>query len=245
VRRDFYARFWEMYLTCALHRTALQDTYSLSCPKPGPDILIEQNGRRIWIEAVTATDGHPNKPDSLKPPQLGEASQVPDEQIVLRHTTAINSKHDAYLRYRSKGIVAEDDAYLIAVNGYPLSYRFADPEIPRILKVVFPIGSIQYVLDRQTGDVVTTKYQFRPNVYKSNGVDVSTRIFVDDRYRGISAVLHSYANPDMALSELGADFLLVHNPLASQPLPSNLIATSAEYRAQSIDDPAQWQLVLR
>lgn len=34
VRRDFYSRFWGMYLACALHRNALKHAYSLFCPKP-------------------------------------------------------------------------------------------------------------------------------------------------------------------------------------------------------------------
>jgi hypothetical protein len=54
IRRDFRARFWEMYLTCALLQCANNKGFSISCPKTGPDILIEFKGRRIWIEAVTA-----------------------------------------------------------------------------------------------------------------------------------------------------------------------------------------------
>src|SRR5437879_6188720 len=48
IRRDFSARFWEMYLTCALLEKAAGHGCSVSCPKPGPDILLELNGDRIW-----------------------------------------------------------------------------------------------------------------------------------------------------------------------------------------------------
>ena len=64
IRRDFHARFWEMYLTCTFLQDALRLGYRVSCPKPGPDVLIEYQGRRIWIEATVATDGDPTSPDS-------------------------------------------------------------------------------------------------------------------------------------------------------------------------------------
>jgi hypothetical protein len=59
IRRDFHARFWEMYLTCALLQQSQQHGYAISCPKRKkrgvPDILVEYGDLRIWIEAVTAT----------------------------------------------------------------------------------------------------------------------------------------------------------------------------------------------
>jgi hypothetical protein len=50
IRREFNARFWEMYLTCALLERASEFGYSLSCPKRKdgcPDILLELKGERL------------------------------------------------------------------------------------------------------------------------------------------------------------------------------------------------------
>ena len=117
-----------MYLTCTLLQQSHQHGYSLSCPKRkklgGPDILVEYGDFRIWIEAVTATNGAPTKPDSLAKPERGqEEYTIPDERIILRYTTALYEKHKKYLEYRAQGIVTESDAYVIAVNGFPLSYK--------------------------------------------------------------------------------------------------------------------------
>jgi hypothetical protein len=252
IRRDFHARFWEMYLTCTLLEQGQQQGYSVRCPKyrtGGPDICVEYRDLRIWVEAVTPTDGNPTKPDSVIEPTLCEAHKIPEEKIILRYTNAINSKHKQYLKYLADGIVAENDAYVIAVNGFPLSYGWATPEIPRILKAVFPIGPVQVEFDRNTGKVVKVGHQFRPIIYKSTGEKVSTEFFVNSQYDGISAILHSYANACMMVplfpeelvdqqdvDQLGNDFFVVHNPMALQPVPHRLIVATRECWATPVDD---------
>ena len=237
IKRDFHARFWEMCLTCALLQRAQQQGYTVSCPKPGPDVLIEHEGRRIWVEAVIATDGEAGKPDSVTPPELGKASTVPDEKIILRYRSAIGAKHLKHAGYLSNRIVSRDDPYIIAVNGYALSYRWADAEMPRILKAVFPLGQLQFLFDRDTRKLTGSQHQFRPNIDKLSGAEVSTNLFASEQCNGISAVLHSYSNACMTAQPLGeADFLVIHNPLAANPLPRKLIRSRREYTATPVED---------
>lgn len=238
--RDFTARFWEMYLTCALLQHAQKQRYAVSCPRSsagGPDVLIEHAGRRIWVEAVSATDGEAGKPDSVTQPELGKASTVPDEKIILRYRSAIGAKHVKHADYLSSGIVSPDDPYIIAVNGYAISYRWADGEMPRILKAVFPLGHLQFLIDRSTRKLTGSQHQFRPNICKLSGAAVSTDLFTGRHCGGISAVLHSYANACMTAQPLaGTDFLLIHNPLAANPLPRKLIRSRREYTATPDED---------
>lgn len=238
VRSNFHARFWEMYLTCALLQHRKEKGYSVSCPKRkktgGPDILVEYADVRIWIEAVTATDGEPCRSDSIVEPMPGQGFSVPEEKIILRYSNAIAEKHKKYLDYRAKGIASEKDAYVIAVNGYPLSYRWADAEMPRVLKSVFPLGHLEVKFDKTSTKVVETRHQFRPDILKGTGSPVSTRTFLSDEYTGISAVMHSYANACMAF-DLGVDFLIVHNPRAAYPVPLGLIPVTREYTATATE----------
>jgi hypothetical protein len=221
-----------MYLTCAFLEDAPRLGYKVSCPKPGPDILIEHKGRRLWIEATVATDGDPTRPDSAVEDPSG---RVPDEKVILRLTNAINTKHAKYLDYLKNGTIRKDDAYVVAINGYSLSYRWAEPEIPRILKAVFPIGAYEVLIDRETREVTGTRHQFRGAVKKASGSEVSTQLFLEDCYRCISAVLYSRANaycgPPMC-----ADFVVVHNPHASAPLPLEAIPSGREYVAAPAGD---------
>jgi hypothetical protein len=233
IRHDFHARFWEMYLTCALLAHREKKGYSLSCPKPktgGPDILLDRTGLRIWIEAVTATDGDPGKPDSIVAATPGQGYEVPDAKIILRYTNAIAEKHNQYLRYRATGVVSDKDAYIVAVNGFPLFYRWADPEIPRVLKAVFPLGHLEMVFDRATTEVIETRHQRREAIPKTNQALVSTTMFLSEDYGGISAIIHSYANACMPCA-LGGDFLIAHNPLATCTIPLGLIPVVQEYVA--------------
>lgn len=46
-----HERWFEMYLTVSLIRAG----HKVICRKPGPDILLKEDGRRIWIEATCAT----------------------------------------------------------------------------------------------------------------------------------------------------------------------------------------------
>jgi hypothetical protein len=100
IRRDFGARFWEMYLTCALLEDAPRLGYTVACPKPGPDNLIVYQGSNIWIEAIVATDGDPAKPDSAIEEHSG---MIPDAKILLRYANAIMAKHAKYEIYRKAG----------------------------------------------------------------------------------------------------------------------------------------------
>jgi type I restriction enzyme S subunit len=224
-----------MYLTCALLEHGPRLGYAVACHKPGPDVLLEFKDRCIWIEAITATDGDPAKPDSVGHPDPAKPGQIPDEKIVLRYTNAIDAKYRKYLEYLEKGIVAEEDSYLIAVNGYPLSYGWADPEIPRILKAVFPLGHLQFIFDRKTLKRVETKHQFRPAIFKSSGKDVSTAGFMSEQYAGISGILYSRANAYMTARPLGSDFLIAHNPMAGHPVRLGSLAADREYVAKPVD----------
>jgi hypothetical protein len=239
IRRDFAARFWEMYLTCALRHHAAKHDYAVTCPKRskgGPDVLIEYQGRRIWIEAITVTDGDPSKPDAPVEANRPKPGQIPDEQILLRYTTAISAKHQKLLRYRETGIAGEKDAYVIAMNAYPLTYRWAEPEMPRFLKALYPLGHLQFIIDRTTGKLVETRHEFRDHIAKKSGTTIPTTIFLDKQFAGISAVLHSYAFACMKQEPLGLDFLIAHNPLASEPVPLALLPSDREFTAEIGDD---------
>jgi type I restriction enzyme S subunit len=201
IRREFNARFWEMYLTCALLERASEFGYSLSCPKRKdgcPDILLELKGERIWIEAVAATNGEAGRPDSLVEPRIptivvgdradeqqemdlpiepgaAESGKIPEGKIVLRYTTAIREKYMKYLHYRRKGIVRKDDAYVVAVNKSGLAYRWASAaiDLPRFLKAVYPIGELEVLIDKKARKVVGA--QNRPRFFIPTSGDTQNR----------------------------------------------------------------------
>jgi hypothetical protein len=227
--RDFQTRYWEMYLTCTLLENASKFGYGVTCPKPGPDNLLSFSGRKVWIEAITASDGDPSKPDSVLACPENVAREVPDEKIILRYTTAIQEKFKKYAGYVRSRIINPNEPYVIAINAGKLTHRWMDAEMPRFLKALFPIGHAQLILDARTTAVVDRRHKYRPEVSKVNGSPVSTRAFLDPQFVGISAVLHSYVTPYAAQASMGLDFIIAHNPLAANPIAKAALPCSREY----------------
>ncbi len=89
---NFSSRYWEMYLAIAL----IDMGFELTCPKPGPDIGIMFEGRRIWFEATSPTRGEENSPDKVPELQLGVVQDVPNDKMILRYLNSITSKRDQY-----------------------------------------------------------------------------------------------------------------------------------------------------
>jgi hypothetical protein len=231
VRSNFHARFWEMYLTCALQEYAVQRGTVLSCPKPGPDILLEHEGNRVWIEAVVATNGTLGHPDAVVEPSPD--GKIPEEKLVLRYTNAIAEKYRKYRGYFKAGIIQKNDAFVIAINASALGYKFARAErdAPRFLKAIFPIGAYQVLLNRQTREIAGHQNEPRFGIVKAGGATVATMSFLERRSRGISAILASFADAGSHRAALGCDFELAHNPMSRAPIPDFVIPAKTAWRA--------------
>jgi hypothetical protein len=233
IRRNFHARFWEMYLTCALQEYANRQGIEISCPKPGPDILLEHEGNRVWVEAVIATNGEPGRPDTVVDPNPDGSARIPEEKIVLRYTNAISEKQRKYCGYLREGIVHKSDAFVIAVNGAALAYQWtqAADDAPRFLKALYPLGVYQVILDRRTGEIVGHQNEPRFSIVKATGSHVAVRPFLEQDWEGISAVLGSSANAMSYGAPLGADFQLAHNPMGRTPISDLLLPARTAWRA--------------
>jgi hypothetical protein len=110
-------RAWEMMV--ARHLDA-QD-FKITTAAHGPDFRFEHGGRTFWVEAVSPEPmGVPD--DYLEGPKPGEfkVGDVPHEEVRRRWVTAIKAKAEKLAGYRAEGIVGDEDAYVIAVNGCQL-----------------------------------------------------------------------------------------------------------------------------
>ncbi len=229
VRTDFNSRFWEMYLTCALLERAQERGYDVTCPKPGPDVRLEYRGRRIWVEAIAATNGMPGNPDTLMEP--APDCIIPEEKIVLRYTSAILEKYRKYNRYIETGIVHRGDAYIIAINKSSLAFRWARAEVdlPRFLKAVYPIGQLEFVIDLHEPRNARMQNRTRFAIRKANNQEVPVQTFIDASWSGLSAVICSDADASLSRMPLGADFEIAYNPLAENPVPEGLNPAGREW----------------
>lgn len=217
IRSNFDVRYWEMYLTTTL----IFEGHAVLCPKPGPDVGIEIEGRRIWFEATSPTRGADGAADQV--PEVksdGQMYTVPNEKMILRYLNSISEKqrqHEAWVRQK---LVAEHDAFVIAINPRRLGHEMADGHPPRLLQAAFALGHQYVVLDQKTLKQVDSGFHVRTAITKASGSDVATGVFEQDRYANVSGLLCSRIDAVNQPAEMGRDFQLLPNPNAKTSLPA-------------------------
>ena len=241
-KREFaintHQRWFEMYLTVSLIRAGQK----VACPKPGPDVLLNVDGRRIWIEAVCATSGQPGLPDSIRPPVFGQLTQEPTEQYVLRIRTALDEKQRKYRTYIQDGIVSCDDVTCVAINVYDV-YGL-DPYIhSHMMRSLYGIGDLQVEFSQQTGGIVDIGHGHVVSIRKSSGADVPVESFIDNSLKHVSAVLASHMDAFNRPSRLGEDFVLYPNLTGQRPWPQSVLNVGKEWRFEEFNDEWRGTLV--
>lgn len=207
IASNFHRRFWEMYLTCALMENGFEP--SPKTYQKGPDVCAKVNNRWTWFEAIAPSGGE--GPDAIFKPELDvgqiEWFMIPEEKIILRYIAAVIVKSNGYMAYLNDGVVRSGDPYVIALNGRRVPYSNLDDDTPYIVKVLLYEGEIR----------------------KANDSLVSTGIFYDKEYTGISGVL--FSNSDLKNRPLrsGSEFIFVHNPLADNPIQKGWFSMGSEY----------------
>jgi hypothetical protein len=239
ISKEFDARYWEMYLCCYF----IREGFEVSCPKPGPDVGIEVDGRRIWFEATCPTrgaDGHPDQVPELKVAALGETpvvQDVPNEKLVLRYLSSISEKYERqYPRWLEARTIGPNDALIVAINPRRLGHEFADTVPPRILQATFTLGAPYVVIDAATSHEVGAGYRFRNAIVKSSGKAIMTGLFQSEAHTGLSGLLCSRIDAVNQPSEMGADFQLAPNPNAKNALPGTFRLRGTYFKVEVAED---------
>lgn len=208
----------------------------------GPDFLIEDGGRRVWIEVICPSPVGLTQ-QWLKPTH-GAVVSKPADAILLRWTHAIKTKADRLIGtsfqrgYLETGLVRAEDAYVIAVNGCrfrhgPFSELDGISQLPYAVEALFPVGPMEIRMDCETLKPVNSGYQERWAIRKKTtctSVEVPTHAFLDPRYRPVSAVWALDVNGFSAIGALEPT-ALVHNPNAINPIPLGWVAVDEEFQA--------------
>jgi len=208
-------------------------------PGHGPDFLILNGSQRIWIE-VTCPEPI-DLPDNWKEVVWGEASSVPHDLVLLRWTSAINAKANALIGdldrkkngYLQAGIVGPNDAYVIAVNACRLRHGpfpgiTGISQFPYAAEATIPIGPYALQIDSKSLQVVDRGHQYRPFLLNKNNSEVSTKLFFNPQYNGISAIWALDLNGTSVIGN-HEPIVVVHNPNASNPLPLGFLPSQNEH----------------
>jgi hypothetical protein len=251
---DFFPAFWELDLANSM----LENGVALveKTRSKGPDIVCRSTPN-VYVEAIVATPGDPSHPDSV-PSILNDVTwDVPHDQFILRLRNAIEVKTGKRNEYLEKGILADTDPYVIAINSAPIDSSRLEMAVPDILRAVLPFGDEYVTIDLPTGDAVGGGFHHRPVIFKTkrppddpaataasdadrpsgSGPEVppekspvSTTVFQSPEYDGVSAVLFSCCDEVNRPNLPGAELTLIRNPRATKnPVPENFFGFGREY----------------
>ena len=197
----------------------------------GPDFGVKFGGKTIWLEAIVPSpNGVPS--DYLQPPTSGIPKVVrkPDTERVLRCTSAISEKLRKLNDYKSKGIVDENECFVIAVNICRLSDWDVDgcgiSQFPLSLEAVLPIGHLALPLSSNGKVDGPAQNITRDKLIKFNGSEIVTTGFLNQNLSGVSAILQGHQKH---LLEVKLDLSVIHNPNSQNPLPSKLLGSRKEF----------------
>lgn len=212
----------------------------------GPDFLISNGNRKIWIE-VTCPEpvGIPAAWLTIQPSTVARA---PFDAILLRWTSAIKVKFDRYLGgvderqkgYLADNTVSDQDVLVVAVNGCqmrhgPFPALHGVSQFPYAVEAVFPIGPYQIQIDRETLQTVGQGHQMRASIPKPSGALISASAFLDPQFEMISAIWAMDFNGSHAIQGIEPS-AVIHNPNAKNRLPIGYLPCDQEFVATPTQD---------
>lgn len=231
-RQHFFARVWEMSVASWLTRLGC----ALPRPPSGaPDHLVA-HPLRVWIEDTIATPGTGADAARDFPPD-GLPFTVDHDARLLRYCAAIRAKWDQLRKFRSRGIVGENDAFLIAVNGSPLPVADMDYEIPDIVRALFGLDDPVFVLKIGAKKAPRIHHAPRSNLQKRSGAQVAITFFASPAFAAISGVMFSpFAPWDLGGEQMNDRMEFIHNPFATAPVPRGTFRVAREWWVDRADD---------
>jgi hypothetical protein len=236
IKHDFASCYSELYFAATfIKRLGFRVTHPSD---KGPDFYLHD--LNCWAEVVTLSNGEKDNENSISRPETGIVTNYPKDQIMLRITFSFVYKARKILRYIREGTIKESQPVIICINSGWLEalYRFPSYPVggfPEVVTTLLPIGNMVVVVNREDMTVVDKTFEYSSSVNKrkadKSSEAIKTDYFVDPEYAFISAVLYSYANVTDPIDSqhLGRDFFMIHNPLASHPLPVGSIKCGIEY----------------
>lgn len=231
IKHQFHERTWEMYMGCSL----LSKGIDFVSNDEGPDFLIENHDKKIWIECVTCNEGYG---DDKVPPFLYSSFQsVPENEMCMRIANTIQKKYSDYSKKFLNKIVSPEDIYIIAVNSGALP--FPDGAIPLILRCLFAVGHMTITFPRDSSESFPGWSQIR-SLKKKNGSKVPMDFFLNKEHVGINGALYCGKNVLNHADPIGSDIFGINNPIANHPFPVKIKTAFKGYYWNASDK--KWSL---
>lgn len=224
---EFASRLNELYCIEALLNNKMKLEHRGNA---GLDIWIENI--KGWGEFVAATDDEAGKKKNL------EGVIFPSENYhLLRLTSVIDSKISKIKKDIEKGLVKKNNPIILFVSSGGLRDPFLltpQGSVSSYLRTVFPLGEVVLYV-RPTEGSSEMRRDYKLGIPKKNTF-ISNDFFLKEENAHISAIIFSFQTilqhfffPELEFKS-GDDFVIVHNPLAKNPMPIGLLKGHHEYK---------------
>jgi type I restriction enzyme S subunit len=239
-KNNFYSALWELALVSWL-RTH-DDIHLLEHKSEGADFRTSYKGIEMHFEATSINFNH-NK--NKQTTDIKEATEPLQTQI----RSAIRSKCENYRNsgtsnyhcWLRKGLIKSNNPFILAIDITQVD-QLSYLSIPTTyIGTVLPVGNFSIVIDKTTGKKIGNYFcQYKDSIHKPNGAMVSTDIFLQDQFSHVSAIIISrfHNHPDY----INKIMMLIHNPLATNPLPQKLFKTDYEIIVDFKDSSVMLQM---
>lgn len=233
IKSDFCACFAELYFAATLRIRFKEDIEHLS--DAGADFYLRRC--QTHFEVTAMKNGDPSNRNSIPDFKLGQVSEHPERQILLRITNSFVEKSKKLKLDIQKGRIKDGDSIVIVISANGLYERlpmYYEDSFPEVVKALLPVSDPLYWINPESNKLVTKEYKWKPSIkklLKDKEIDISSEQLLLKQNEHISAVIYTWYCACDAIDDenLGKDFFLVHNPLAKYPIDKGLLPTGIEY----------------
>jgi hypothetical protein len=237
---SFVDRVSELYFVESLLNNKLTIEHKKDHKKDeGPDIYI--NDIHGWGEFTTAHDAE------ISSINRSECSiEILNAYTASRLINSLTKKIKQIKSHIKKKIIKDNEPVILFISTSGLSipyFRSYDSDI-ECLKCFFPIqptGLVSLIPNKKAPYLVNKPF-YKLNIMiekwnKKEKKNVETLIpndyFLNEEYQHISAIVISYERLlNTAKDKLGYNFIVIHNPLAINPISDNMFKCKAEFKVR-------------
>ena len=189
---SFFQRYSEMKIASDL----IKNGYLLGKKSAkGPDFSIKHKNLNIWIEVIAPKRGSYktlSPVESLDSPEL-TTSELNENELILKISSAIYDKKKIYDKYIKEGIVSQDDCKIIAINTSELFDGIYNPDrIPYVAIALYGIDSA-WCTDSNSKFIKVVLERVEKRV-KKNETLISMDPFRTGQYSNITGCLFDFSS---------------------------------------------------
>jgi type I restriction enzyme S subunit len=108
-------------------------------------------------------------------------------------------------------------------------------QFPFAVEAVFAVGPYQLNVDRTSLKAMDGAHQHRPTISKPTGSYVPAYTFLDPVFQAVSAIWATDIDDCWVVGN-AKQMSVVHNPIATNPLPERFLPATSEYVASACED---------